>query len=182
MDDPYVTLDNDYIETVWWILKKFFDAGLIYEGHKVMPYCPRCGTPLASHEVAQGYKEESVDSIYVKLKAKGKDNEYLLVWTTTPWTLPSNVGVAVNPNYTYVKILHEGDVYYVVKERAAAIFGENPEIIGEFPGKEMEFLEYEQLFPFVIPDSKAFLCNMCRLCLHRQRHRIGSYCPSIRRR
>ncbi len=156
MDDPYVTLDNDYIETVWWILKKFFDAGLIYEGHKVMPYCPRCGTPLASHEVAQGYKEESVDSIYVKLKAKGKDNEYLLVWTTTPWTLPSNVGVAVNPNYTYVKILHEGDVYYVVKERAAAIFGENPEIIGEFPGKEMEFLEYEQLFPFVIPDSKAF--------------------------
>ncbi|MGI6627358.1 MAG: isoleucine--tRNA ligase [Bacillota bacterium] len=156
MDNPYVTLDNDYVETVWWILKKFFDAGLIYEGHKVMPYCPRCGTPLASHEVAQGYKEESVDSIYVKLKIKGKENENLLIWTTTPWTLPSNVGVAVNPDNTYVRVSYEGQVYYVVKDRAIAIFGENPEILEEFSGKEMEFLEYEQLFPFVIPDSKAF--------------------------
>ena len=156
MDNPYVTLDNDYIETVWWILKQFFDAGLIYEGHKVMPYCPRCGTPLASHEVAQGYKDEQVNSIFVKLKLKDRPNEYLLVWTTTPWTLPSNVGVAVNPESTYVKVLYEDDMYYVAKERVPALFGEEAEIVAEFPGKQMEFLEYEQLFPFVKPGSKAF--------------------------
>lgn len=157
MDDPYVTLDNDYIETVWWILKNFFDRGLIYEGHKVLPYCPRCGTPLASHEVAQGYKDEQVTSIYVKLKGKGKDNEYLLIWTTTPWTLPSNVGVAVNPESTYVKVLHEGEVYYVAKERVEALFGEEAQILEEFPGKQMEYMEYEQLLPFVTPESKAFI-------------------------
>ena len=123
MDDPYVTLHNDYIETVWWILKQFFDRGLIYEGHKVLPYCPRCGTPLASHEVAQGYKDEQVTSIYVKLKVKDKPNEYLLIWTTTPWTLPSNVSVTVNPESTYVKVLHEDELYYVAKERVEALFG-----------------------------------------------------------
>lgn len=157
MDDPYVTLHNDYIETVWWILKDFFDKGLIYEGHKVLPYCPRCGTPLASHEVAQGYKDEQVTSIYVKLKVKGTQNEYLLIWTTTPWTLPSNVGVAVNPESTYVKVLYEDNVYYVAKERVPALFGDETEILEEFPGKQMEYMEYEQLFPFVIPESKAFI-------------------------
>ncbi len=156
MDNPYVTLDNDYIETVWWILKRFFDAGLIYEGHKVMPYCPRCGTPLASHEVAQGYKDEQVASIYVKLKVKGRQNEYLLVWTTTPWTLPSNVGVAINPESAYVKVLHEGSIYYVAKERAHVLFGDDAQVLEEFIGKQLEFMEYEQLFPFVKPGSKAF--------------------------
>ncbi|MGI6620481.1 MAG: isoleucine--tRNA ligase [Bacillota bacterium] len=157
MDDPYVTLHNDYIETVWWILKQFFDRGLIYEGHKVLPYCPRCGTPLASHEVAQGYKDEQVTSIYVKLKVKDKPNEYLLIWTTTPWTLPSNVSVTVNPESTYVKVLHEDELYYVAKERVEALFGEEARVLEEFPGKQMEYMEYEQLFPFVTPESKAFI-------------------------
>ncbi|MBP8619896.1 MAG: isoleucine--tRNA ligase [Firmicutes bacterium] len=157
MDDPYITLDNDYIETVWWILKQFFDAGLIYESYKVLPYCPRCGTPLASHEVAQGYTEESVESIYVTFKVKGKDNEYLLIWTTTPWTLPSNVGVAINPTSTYAKVLYGDNIYYVARDRVPYLFEEGYEILEEFSGKELEFLEYEQLFPFVVPEEKAFI-------------------------
>lgn len=157
MDNPYITLDNDYIETVWWILKRFFDEGLIYESYKVLPYCPRCGTPLASHEVAQGYIEETVDSIYVTFKVKGKENEYLIVWTTTPWTLPSNVGVAVNPGATYVKVFHQGNVYYVAKDRVSDLFEEDYQIIEEFLGKDMEYLEYEQLFPFVVPECRSFI-------------------------
>ena len=157
MDDPYITLDNDYIETVWWILKQFFDAGLIYESYKVLPYCPRCGTPLASHEVAQGYTEESVESIYVTFKVKGKDNEYLLIWTTTPWTLPSNVGVAINPTSTYAKVRYGDNIYYVARDRVPYLFEEGYEILEEFSGKELEFLEYEQLFPFVVPEEKAFI-------------------------
>ncbi len=159
LDDPYITLNAEYVETVWWILKEYFKAGLIYEGHKVLPYCPRCGTPLASHEVAQGYKDETIDTVYVKLKVKGKDDEYLLIWTTTPWTLPSNVGVAVNPDNTYVRARKDGEVYYVVKERVAAVLGENAEVLDEFPGKTMERMEYEPLFPFAasaLGDAKAF--------------------------
>jgi isoleucyl-tRNA synthetase len=160
MEHPYMTLSTDYVETEWWILKQYFDAGLIYEGHKVMPYCPRCGTPLASHEVAQGYEEETVDSIYVKLKVTGKENEYLLVWTTTPWTLPSNVGVAVNPEHTYVRARRGNEVYYLVKERMGPVLGESAEVLEEFTGKSMEYLEYEQLFPFVRPDGKAFFVTL----------------------
>ncbi|MCL6614979.1 MAG: class I tRNA ligase family protein, partial [Firmicutes bacterium] len=103
MDHPYITLDNDYIETVWWILNRYFEAGLIYEGHKIMPYCARCGTPLASHEVSLGYRDETIDSIYVRMKIRGRTDEYFLVWTTTPWTLPANVALAVNPDCTYVR-------------------------------------------------------------------------------
>ena len=156
MEHPYMTLSSEYIETVWWILKRFFDAGLIYEGHKVMPYCPRCGTPLASHEVALGYVDETIDSIYVKLKVKGKEDEYLLVWTTTPWTLPSNVGVTVNPENTYVRARKGDEVYYLGKERVKPLLGNSAEILEEFPGKAIEYLEYEQLFPFVHPEGKAF--------------------------
>lgn len=156
MDHPYVTLDNDYVESVWWILKRFFDAGLIYEGHKIMPYCPRCGTPLASHEVALGYKDETIDSIYVKMAIKGRPNESLLVWTTTPWTLPSNVAVAVNPASTYVKVRVEDEYFYLVKERVGAVLGDGVEIVEEMPGKSLEYLEYEQLLPFVGVDKKAF--------------------------
>src|SRR5690606_4727583 len=136
MDNPYITLDNDYIETVWWILKKYFDAGLIYEGHKIMPYCSRCGTPLASHEVSLGYKEEKVDSIYVRMKVAGKENEYFLVWTTTPWTLPSNVALAVNPAFTYVKARrpNEDAVYILVRERVTAVLGKEAEILEELTG------------------------------------------------
>lgn len=156
MDNPYMTMTNDYIETVWWILDRFFKQGLIFEGHKILPYCPRCGTPLASHEVAQGYKDETLDSIYVKMKVKGTDNEYLLVWTTTPWTLPSNVSVTVNPDAVYVKARAGEDVYYLVKERVESVLGTEAEILREFPGKALEYLEYDQLLPFVQPEQKAF--------------------------
>lgn len=160
MDHPYITLDNNYIESVWWILKRFFDAGLIYEGYKVMPYCPRCGTPLASHEVAQGYKDETIDSIYVRMKVKGSENEYFLVWTTTPWTLPSNVALAVNPESIYVRARLENDVYYIVKERVQAVLGKDAEVLSEVKGKDLEYMEYEQLMPFVTPSKKAFFVTL----------------------
>ena len=102
MDNPYITLDNNYIESVWWLLKQFFDEGLIYEGYKILPYCPRCGTGLASHEVAQGYQNIKTDSAIVAFKSKGKE-EYFLAWTTTPWTLPSNVGLCVGKDIDYVR-------------------------------------------------------------------------------
>jgi len=163
MERPYVTMNNDYIESVWWILKQYFDKGYIYEGHKIMPYCPRCGTPLASHEVAQGYKDETIDSIYAKFRLKGKNNEYFIVWTTTPWTLPSNVALAVNPEFNYVKAevtLDTGEVeyYYLVKERLGALLGEesNYKIIEEMKGRDLVSLEYEQLIPFASVDKKAF--------------------------
>ena len=140
LDDPYITLNNDYIETVWWILKKYFEAGLIYEGHKIMPYCPRCGTPLASHEVSLGYKEETINSIYVRMKVVGKENEYFLVWTTTPWTLPSNVALAINPASTYVRAQRPDDdrVYILVRERVPAVLGKGAKIIAEFKGSPSE--------------------------------------------
>ena len=161
LDNPYITLDNDYIETIWWILNKYFEEGLIYEGHKIMPYCARCGTPLASHEVSQGYKDEDIDSIYVKMKVKGTDNEYFLVWTTTPWTLPSNVGICVHPDYTYVKVKVEGEgreeYYIMVKERMEEIMDDTEyEVVEEMKGHELEGMEYEQLLPFVEVDKKAF--------------------------
>ena len=156
MDNPYITLDNDYIETVWWILKRFFDEGMIYEGHKIMPYCPRCGTPLASHEVAQGYRDETIDSIYVKMAIKDRPNESFLVWTTTPWTLPSNVALAVNPDSTYAKVRVKDEYLYLVKDRVKAILGDDAEIVEEMPGKSLEHLEYEQLLPFAEVGKKAF--------------------------
>lgn len=163
MEHPYITLNDNYIESVWWILKQYFDAGLIYEGHKIMPYCPRCGTPLASHEVAQGYRDETIDSIYVKFKLKGKDNEYFLVWTTTPWTLPSNVALAVNPDFNYAKVevtLDTGkrEYYYLVRERLTALLGSDGHysIVGEMKGRELLKMEYEQLIPYGKVDKKAF--------------------------
>ena len=167
MDNPYITLDNNYIETEWWILKKFFDAGLIYEGHKILPYCPRCGTGLASHEVAQGYKDVKVNTLTVKFKRKDRDNEYFLAWTTTPWTLASNTVLTVGPDIDYVRcrILEgeeEGNIFYVAKHLAEKVLeGEKYEIIDEMKGSDLEYVEYEQLMPFVQPkgadaDKKAF--------------------------
>jgi isoleucyl-tRNA synthetase len=104
MDNPYITYDNNYIESEWWALKKIWDMGLLYKGHKVVPYCPRCGTSLSSHEVAQGYKDVTDKTIYVKFKQKGTSNTYFMAWTTTPWTLPSNVGLTVGKNFDYAKV------------------------------------------------------------------------------
>ncbi len=155
MEDPYITLDNNYIETVWWILKQFFDAGMIYEGHKILPYCPRCGTGLASHEVAQGYQEIKSNTVVVPMKLK-KQDAYFLVWTTTPWTLASNVALAVNPKAVYVKASYEGKTYILAKELLGKVIGEGFEILEEMPGAELEHTEYEQLMPFLSTDKKAF--------------------------
>lgn len=155
LEHPYVTYDNNYIETEWWILKKFFDAGLIYEGYKILPYCPRCGTGLASHEVAQGYKDISVNTVTVPFKLKN-ENTYLLVWTTTPWTLIANVAVCVNPNEEYIKVNSKGYTFIVAKKLAEKVLGNDYDIIDTFKGKDLEYKEYEQLLPFINVSKKAF--------------------------
>lgn len=159
LDNPYITLDNDYIESVWWILDEFFKEGYIYEGHKILPYCPRCGTGLASHEVAQGYEEIKTETVTVKFKRKDKD-EYFLVWTTTPWTLASNVALTVNPEETYLKVRYEDEIYYVGKILAPKVLGEEYEILEEMKGKDLEYIEYEQLMPFIETDKKAFFVTV----------------------
>ena len=148
LDNPYITLDNNYIESVWWILNKMFKDDLIYEDHKILPYCPRCGTGLATHEVAQGYKEIKTETVYVKFKRKGYD-EYFLVWTTTPWTLPSNVLLTVNPEVDYIKIKYEDSVYYIAKDLAPTVIQGEYEVLEELKGKDMEHWEYEQLIPSI---------------------------------
>ncbi len=155
LEHPYVTYDNNYIETEWWILKKFFDEGLFYEGHKILPYCPRCGTGLASHEVAQGYKEISVDTVIVPMKKKN-DDVYFLVWTTTPWTLIANVALCVNPDETYIEVLSQGYKFVVAKKLASKVLGDDFEILKEYKGKDLEYIEYEQLIPSLKVDKKAF--------------------------
>lgn len=159
MDDPYVTYDNSYIESVWWALKKIWDKGLIYYGHKILPYCPRCGTALSSHEVAQGYKTVKETSIYVRFKVKGHENRYFTAWTTTPWTLPSNVALCVGPEIDYILIrLEDGTEYYVAEALCASLFGEKTpyEVIEKMKGKDLEFLEYEPILPYALPEVDKF--------------------------
>lgn len=162
LDNPYITLDNDYIESVWWILDKFFKEGFIYEGHKILPYCPRCGTGLASHEVAQGYEEVKTETVVAKFKLKDKDNEYFLAWTTTPWTLPSNVCLTVNPEVTYLRVKQGEEIYYVAEALADQVLGEDYEVLEKKKGKDLEYMEYEQLIPFikVDEDKKAFFVTV----------------------
>ena len=156
MDDPYVTYDNDYIESEWWALKQIWDKGLLYKGFKVVPYCPRCGTPLASHEVAQGYKSVKERSAIAKFKVKGED-AFILAWTTTPWTLPSNVALCVNANETYVKVSAKGETYYLAKALCDTVLGEGEyEILEEYTGADLEHKEYEPLFDFVSPKEKCW--------------------------
>ncbi len=156
LDNPYITLNNDYIESEWWILDKMFKDGLIYEGHKILPYCPRCGTGLASHEVAQGYKMVKTNTLIAKFKKKGTDNEYFLAWTTTPWTLAANVGLTVSPTETYIKAKQDDEIYYLSKTLAPKVLKENYEVLEEIIGKDLEYQEYEQLMPFVQTKDKAF--------------------------
>ena len=156
IEHPYITYDNNYIETEWWILKKFFDEGLIYDGLKILPYCPRCGTGLASHEVAQGYKEVSVNTVTVPFKMKNMDNTYLLVWTTTPWTLLANVAACVNPNEKYVKCLSKGYNFIVAAKLADKVLGEGYEVVEEYLGKDLEYMEYEQFLPILKVNGKGF--------------------------
>ncbi len=156
LENPYITYDNNYIETEWWILKKFFDEGMIYDGLKIIPYCPRCGTGLASHEVAQGYKEVSVNTVTVPFKMKDEENTYLLVWTTTPWTLMSNVAACVNPNEEYVKCESRGHNFIVAKKLADKVLGEEKKVLETYLGKDLEYREYEQFLPFLKTDKKGF--------------------------
>lgn len=153
MDNPYVTYHDDYIESEWWALKEIWKKGLLYKGFKIVPYCPRCGTPLSSHEVAQGYKAVKERSAIVRFQVKGED-AYFLAWTTTPWTLPSNVGLCVNPEDTYVKVkAADGYVYYMAEALLDKVLGELAEegkpayeILETYKGKDLEYKEYEPLF------------------------------------
>ena len=145
MDNPYVTYDDKYIESEWWALKQMHEKGLLYKGHKIVPYCPRCGTALSSHEVAQGYKSVKENSAVARFKVKGFENRYILAWTTTPWTLPSNVALCMNPNEPYVEIQAEG-VNYILAEALVGKFFEEYKLIDKKPGKDWERLEYEPLF------------------------------------
>ena len=156
LDNPYITLDNNYIETEWWILDKMFKDNLIYEGHKILPYCPRCGTGLASHEVSQGYKEVKTNTLIAKFKKKNTQNEYFLAWTTTPWTLAANVGLTVSPTETYVKVKQNDEIYYLSKTLAPSVLKNDYEVLEEMKGTDLEYQEYEQLMPFVPTNEKAF--------------------------
>jgi len=147
MDNPYVTYHNTYIESVWWALKEIWKKGLLYKGNKVVPYCPRCGTSLSSHEVAQGYKEVEDPSVFVKFPVAGKEDTYFLVWTTTPWTLPSNAALAVKDNYTYVLVEQNCEKYILAEGRLEVLDGEY-KILDRFAGKELASLKYEPIFPF----------------------------------
>ena len=156
MENPYVTYHNPYIESVWWALKQMWDKGLLYEGHKVMPYCPRCGTALSSHEVAQGYKDVKDLTCIAKFKVTGEENKYILAWTTTPWTLPSNLALCINKAYTYIEAKVGEEILILAKDLAAKVLGEDYEVVREFPGTELLGTKYEQLMPFGKVEGKAF--------------------------
>ena len=177
MEHPYITYEDNYIESEWWSLKKIYEKGLLYKGHKIVPYCPRCGTALSSHEVAQGYKRVEETSAVVRFKVKGTENTYLTAWTTTPWTLPSNVALCVNPDDDYVKLTFEGDTYYMAGALVESIFGgkeEKPVIVETMKGSALEYMEYEPLyeveregakFHYVVCDSYVTTVSYTHLTL-----------------
>lgn len=160
MEHPYVTYDNNFIESEWWALKKIWEKGLLYKGFKIVPYCPRCGTPLSAQEVAQGYKDVKEKSAIAKFRLTKTENEYILAWTTTPWTLPSNVALAVNPKETYVKVKvltdEKGTIeYYILAEALLSVLDGEYEVVNTYQGKDLEYWEYEPLFDyaFFLPDG-----------------------------
>ena len=154
MDDPYVTYENNFIESEWWALKQIWDKGLLYKGFKVVPNCPRCGTPLSSHEVAQGYKDVKERSAIARFKVKGED-AYILAWTTTPWTLPSNLALCVNPAEDYVKVrTGDGYTYYIAQALADTVLGGDYEVLENYKGRDLEYKEYEPLYGCSVPLSE----------------------------
>lgn len=156
MENPYVTYDNNYIESVWWSLKQVYEKGLLYKGHKIVPYCPRCGTALSSHEVAQGYKEVEEKSIFVKFPVLDEENTFFLVWTTTPWTLPSNVALCVNPKEDYVKI-KSGDSFYWLAEALVSTLFDEYEIVKRVKGKALERTSYQPLFDWAGAENAYYV-------------------------
>ena len=155
MENPYITYDNNFIESEWWALKQIWDKGLLYKGYKIVPYCPRCGTPLSSHEVAQGYKDVKERSAIARFKVKDED-AYILAWTTTPWTLPSNVALCVNPNETYVKVKNGEYTYYMAEALVESVLEGDVEVLETYVGKDLEYKEYEPLFAFAKLNKKAY--------------------------
>ena len=155
MEKPYVTYHNEFIESEWWALKQIWEKGLLYKGYKIVPYCPRCGTPLSSHEVAQGYKDVKERSAIARFKVKGED-AYILAWTTTPWTLPSNVALCVNPDENYVKVKQGDYTYYLAEALAQTVLGEDFEVLETYKGKDLEYKEYEPLYSFTELNKKAY--------------------------
>ena len=155
MDAPYVTYDNNYIESVWWAIKSIWDKGLLYKGHKILPYCPRCGTSLSSHEVAQGYKDIEEQSAIAQFKVAEREDEWVLAWTTTPWTLPSNVALAVNGKESYVRAKLDGKTYILAEALAEKVLGEGHEIIETLTGEALQGLHYEPLFDFQQKTEKS---------------------------
>ncbi|MEE9132809.1 MAG: isoleucine--tRNA ligase [Gemmatimonadota bacterium] len=146
----YITCSPDYVESVWWAIEQFHEKGLIYRGHKVVPYCPRCGTGLSSHEVAQGYEEVTELAVTVKFPLQDRPGEFLLAWTTTPWTLPGNVALAVSPMVAYVKVRVGDEIYYLAERLAEDVFGDGYEVLETMPGGALEGLRYEPPFPFLL--------------------------------
>ena len=155
-EHPYVTCNNDYIESEWWILKELAKKDLVYYGSKILPYCPRCGTELASHEVSQGYKEVSVNTVIVPFKMVDSDT-YFLVWTTTPWTLIANLALCVNPDLTYIKVESKGYKFIVAESLAEKVLGDDYKVIESYKGSDLVGIKYEQLMPFVKAPDRAFL-------------------------
>ena len=155
VENPYLTYKNEYIETEWWILKEMFERNMFYEGTRVVPYCPHCGTGLATHEVAQNYQTDTAITVYVPFKKKDED-VYFLVWTTTPWTLIANVALCVNPNEEYVKVESQGYKFIIAKALAEKVLGEEYTVLETYKGKDLEYQEYEQLIPSFEVDKKAF--------------------------
>lgn len=147
MEDPYVTYHNDFIESEWWALKQIWEKGLLYKGFKIVPYCPRCGTPLSSHEVAQGYKDVKERSAIARFKVKGED-AYILAWTTTPWTLPSNVALCVNPDESYVKVRNGEYTYYLAEALCETVLEGEYTVLERYQGRDLEYKEYEPLLPY----------------------------------
>jgi len=154
LEKAYITCSSEYIESLWWIIKEISKRKLLKEDYKVVPYCPRCGTSLSSHEVAQGYKNIEENSVYVKFNLKGQKNTYFLAWTTTPWTLPANVALAVNKDFKYVKVRVGNEFLILAKERLMVL--DKYEIVEGYKGQELEAMEYEPLFSFIKPDKKAY--------------------------
>jgi len=145
----YITCSPEFVESVWWALSRFHEKGLLYRGHKVVPYCPRCGTGLSSHEVAMGYEDVTEPAVTVKFAIEGRPGEYLLAWTTTPWTLPGNIALAVSPMIAYVKARVGDEIYYLAERLADEVLGEGYEVLEILPGGALEGLRYEPLFPFL---------------------------------
>ena len=157
MENPYVTYHNDYIESEWWALKTINEKGLLYKGHKIVPYCPRCGTSLSSHEVAQGYKDVKETSCIAKFKVKNEENTYILAWTTTPWTLPSNVALCVSPKDTYVMVeVEDGTRYILAEALVPSVIKEEYKVVRSNTGNDLYGTEYEPLYDFAKPTKKAY--------------------------